>query len=172
MKNEIWFEAAASTGMRIPANYYPTSPPYMPNVPSVPTRPVDPVTQTVMCNKCNSGYPVSNIFPGTLCPTGWTTDKDPCTIVKGPPVIVDPIDGGYVVVPEPVLDDYVLEEPQLPIYPDLAGGMPINMEEFKVPTEPTPVVVVNPQPVEVKKDNNDLILYIAIGVGVYLLLKK
>jgi|TARA_B110000908_G_C10258251_1_gene457159 hypothetical protein len=166
MKNEIWFEAAASTGMRIPANYYPTSPPYMPNVPSVPTRPVDPVTQTVMCNKCNSGYPVSNIFPGTLCPTGWTTDKDPCTIVKGPPVLVDPI--GDVVVPVPVLDDLPLEEPQLPIYPDLAGGMP----DVPTYTEPTPVVVVNPQPVEVKKDNNDLILYIAIGVGVYLLLKK
>lgn len=164
MSNELWFEAAATQGRSavvVPINRPPVS------VPSVPTRPVDPVTQTVICNNCNKGYGVSNMFPGTVCPQGWTLDKDPCNtpIVKGPPVLpyVDPIRV------DPIIDEPYVIDPISTIGPE----DPLVKENVaEVPVTPTPVVVVNPQPVEGKKDNNDLILYIAIGVGAYLLLKK
>lgn len=157
MSNELWFEAAATLGRSrvvVPTNRPPVTVTSVLNVPSVPTRPVDPVTQTVICNKCENGFGVANMFPGTVCPQGWTLDKEPCNtvIVKGPPVLVDPNPTIPVVSTEPI---EVIQEPIT-----------------EVPVTPTPVVVVNPEPVQEKKDNNDLILYIAIGVGAYLLLKK
>jgi|TARA_B100001094_G_scaffold308747_1_gene341715 hypothetical protein len=163
MSNELWFEAAATQGRSrvvLPTNRPPVS------VPSVPTRPVDPVTQTVICNKCDKGYGVSNMFPGTVCPQGWTLDKDPCNtpIVKGPPVVVTKED-------EPFVIDPILTDPILPYSPAVVENV-VTEPITEVPVTPTPVVVVNPEPVEGKKDNNDLILYIAIGVGAYLLLKK
>lgn len=208
MKNDLWFEAAASTRMRIPANY-PVSPPYIPNTPTVPTR---PVTQ-VICNQCNGGFPTSNIFQGTECPKGWTTDKDPCQVVgctdpnsitynplatietqdgldeNGNPLCQygDPMDEESI---EPIVvgcmdPNSLTYNPLANVEPDVldANGNPLcqYMDVFQpdltnIPEEepPTPVVIVNPQPtppVEEKKDNNDLILYIAIGVGAYLLLK-
>jgi len=168
MSNELWFEAAATQGRSrvvVPTYRPPVS------VPSVPTRPVDPVTQTVICNKCDKGFGVSNMFPGTVCPQGWTLDKDPCNtpIVKGPPVFVDPIQGHHIDDPIIAVDELGINysPPTKPIVENVVTE-PIT----EVPVTPTPVVVVNPQPVEGKKDNNDLILYIAIGVGAYLLLKK
>jgi hypothetical protein len=167
MSNELWFEAAATQGRSavvVPINRPPAFGdgiiPYHISMPNVPTRPVDPVTQTVICNKCENGFGVANMFPGTVCPEGWTLDKDPCStpIVKGPPVVVDPI------IDDPIIDDPILAVEPTPV-------VVVNPEPVG-PVEPTPVVVVNPEPVEGKKDNNDLILYIAIGVGAYLLLKK
>ena len=162
MSNELWFEAAATQGrgrVVVPTNRPPVS------VPSVPTRPVDPVTQTVICNKCDKGFGVANMFPGTVCPQGWTLDKDPCNtpIVKGPPVLVDPNPNIPVYPNIPVLEEPVTTTDPIEVIQE-----PIT----EVPVTPTPVVVVNPEPVQEKKDNNDLILYIAIGVGAYLLLKK
>lgn len=166
---ELWFEAAASYGRPVsrrvsipaPDRGNPTLPPTSP--PFIPTRPVDPVTQTVICNKCEGGYGVGNMFPGTVCPEGWTLDKDPCKtqVVKGPPVLVDPIrvdpNETILVSDLPVDPIEVPVEETTPVYPPVPEPNPET---------PTPV------PVDEKKDNNDLILYIAIGVGAYLLLKK
>ena len=206
MKNDLWFEAAASTRMRIPANY-PVSPPYIPNTPTVPTR---PVTQ-VICNQCNGGFPTSNIFQGTECPKGWTTDKDPCQVVGctdpnsityNPLATIETQDGldengnplcqyGDPMDVSGCMDPYAITYNPLAVTTPISGldnfGNPVCQyaDPFPVPTEnteipvevtPTPVVIVNQEPVytppvEEKKDNNDLILYIAIGVGAYLLLK-
>jgi hypothetical protein len=158
---ELWFEAAASYGRPVsrrvsipaPDRGNPTSPPF------IPTRPVDPVTQTVICNKCEGGYGVGNMFPGTVCPEGWTLDKDPCKtqVVKGPPVLLDD---------DPIRIDPVNADENIE-FPVLEEITPV----FAPVPEPNPVTPT-PDPVDEKKDNNDLILYIAIGVGAYLLLKK
>ena len=63
-------------------------------------RPVsnDPSTVTIACNQCNGGFPIGNLFPGNSCPSGWTSDIDPCNTRLSP---VDPVPVGPV---GPVID--------------------------------------------------------------------
>lgn len=71
----------------------------------------DPLTQTIACNQCQNGYPVGNLFSGTVCPTGWTTDIDPCA-TRGTNTnttqvvtnIADPVRGNGNVVVSPNVD--------------------------------------------------------------------
>lgn len=73
----------------------------------------DPLTQTIACNQCQNGYAVGNLFSGTVCPSGWTTDLDPCatrgnntTVVNN---AVDPVRGN---------DNNVLVNPNLTPQPE------------------------------------------------------
>jgi len=75
--------ASNNSVSQVPSRYTPvqntnTSPiPNRGNTGNVSVAP-DPLTQTIACNQCQNGYPVGNLFNGTVCPTGWTTDLDPC----------------------------------------------------------------------------------------------
>ena len=47
--------------------------------------PVSPRTESIVCNKCNGGEPISNMFDVKwrfdkqyVCPEGWTMDRYPC----------------------------------------------------------------------------------------------
>ncbi len=49
--------------------------------------PVSPRTESIVCNKCNGGEPISNMFDVKfrpdgqyVCPDDWTMDKDPCAV--------------------------------------------------------------------------------------------
>jgi hypothetical protein len=99
MERELWFNKAGNTGRP------------MANPDKGPTRSPDNNINNgnnqvapLVCNRCNGGYPVSNMFGVAIgkeytCPEGWTMEKDPCkknddTPVVGTPVVGTPVDGG------------------------------------------------------------------------------
>ena len=75
METQLWFNQRGSSATQSYANNSNTNS----NTNSTPGRANnDPVTQTVICNKCSGGFGIGNMFTGTVCPSGWTTDTDPC----------------------------------------------------------------------------------------------
>jgi len=178
----------------------------------------DPLTQTVACNKCDGGYPIGNLFQGAVCPTGWTTDIDPCKTqgtseIPPEPTICNSCENGYPVgnIFSPYNEDGSLRLSICPegwttdkdpckddVIVDVTDSVdvtdPVEVETFNnicysckdgkseasiISSELANVcpdgflkdnVDVCPKPE--LKDNKDLILYIAIGIGVLVLLKK
>ena len=101
METELWFNKVGNTGI-------PMANPDL--VTASPTRDVitnnqifggnpqkAPTTDSIVCNKCNDGAPVSNMFDVKwrfdkqyVCPDGWTMDKDPCRRkLDSKPVLMD-----------------------------------------------------------------------------------
>jgi hypothetical protein len=53
-----------------------------------------PQPPTIQCSRCDSGYPVSNSFPGAVCPPGWQPASlgNPCKPPTGP-IPTGPVSG-------------------------------------------------------------------------------
>ena len=154
-----------------------------------------PVPQ-VICNSCQNGYPIGNIFYNE-CPQGWTTDKDPCkdTIIQGcmdpsaanynQSAVVD--DGMCVYVDPPIIDDVDIIVGEVDDTETISNVQFDNICYSCIDGSPKGTVIPSevagfcPEgysqdmagvcPKEETKDNNDLILYLAIGIGAYLLIK-
>ena len=93
METELWFNKVGNTGI-------PMANPDL--VTASPTKDVQvnggngnvqqaPSIASIVCNKCNDGAPVSNMFDVKwrfdkqyVCPEGWTMDKDPCVKKNSP----------------------------------------------------------------------------------------
>ena len=137
-----------------------------------------PVPQ-VICNSCQNGYPIGNIFDNE-CPQGWTTDKDPCkdTIIQG---CMDPsaanynqsavVDDGMCVYVDPPISNVQFDNICYSCIDGSPKGTVIPSEVAGFCPEGYSQDMKGVCPKEETKDNNDLILYLAIGIGAYLLIK-
>ena len=171
-------------------------------------QPADPIpTMQVACYDCNAGTPVGNLFDvdatNPVCPSGWTSDPNPCAtplVDEAIPGCTDPnsitynplanFENGtceYLSV-EPISYPPV-EEPNAGITPE--GGLYENIcyacSDGKIEATVIPSEVPDMCPegfsqdsegacpkeeIKEEKDNKNLILYLAIGIGAYMLLSK
>lgn len=195
METELWFNKAGNTGVPHADPDVVTAGPTR----DVATNNSGLRTESIICNKCSNGAPVSNMFDVEwrtdgeyICPEGWTSDNFPCK--------EDEFAGCMDTSAEnynrfAVVDDGSCSYPSVDdVNTDTSGGGPIdapiiysnicyscldgNVKAEVIESDlenvcPDGFSVLNVDvcPKE-KKDNKDLILYLAIGVSAYLLLSK